>query len=142
MLPLSVLKWIWEKVGGKWTGVATVVAGVLVLVSAATAWIKEDAVEVCNANWKLEIASKNAEATKAASKRESRIRDLESKLQVAGAAEEAKAKELENVLEKQRETIPLSEACVACRIPNEHLWVRSRTPANSSSTRKQSPKGS
>ena len=140
MEPLSVLKWVWDKVAGKWTGVATVVAGVLVLISAATAWIKEDAVEVCNANWKLEIASKNAEAVKAASKRESRIRDLESKLQAAGAAEEAKAKELENVLELQRDKVPLSEACVACRIPNEHLWVRPGTP-NRSSARTISTKG-
>ncbi len=138
---LSVLKWVWDKVAGKWTGVATVVAGVLVLLSAATAWIKEDAVEVCNANWKLEIAGKNAEAAKAATRRESRIRDLESKLQAAGAAEEAKAKELENVLEKQRDAIPLSEACMACRIPNEHIWVRPGAP-HSSPARKSSSKGS
>lgn len=121
------LKWVSGLLGvSSWFGALTVVAGVVVAVTAAANWIKEDAVESCNVEWKGKLSAANVKLDKTVFDRSARIRELEEALAAKSSelalAEQRKESELEN----QRDKIPQSEACVACRIPNERLWLRKR----------------
>lgn len=108
-------------------GAATVVVGLVVALSAAAGWMREDAIKDCNAQWELKLAKANAELAKAVSLRDAQLTNLQEKLRLAQDAQAAAQVETSRVLELQREQIPLSEACMACRVPNEHLWVRPTT---------------
>lgn len=139
---LKIGAWISEAIGLKKVfSVATIVAGVLVISSAAIGWLREDAVNDCNAQWELKLAKANGELKERLAKQEIAFADLQNKLRDVQVAEEASRNENLNLLEKQRETVPLSQACISCRIPNERIWVR-RDKGSGASGRSEARPGS
>ena len=106
------------------TGPATILAGLLVLFGAGVNWFREDAINDANAKWELRLAKEQAKLKNDLGAREAKLRDLEEKLREEQLKVDAASMANANLLEKQRETVPLSEACNSCRVPNERLWVR------------------
>lgn len=110
-------------------GTATIVAGMVVAVGAAGAWMREDGIHDCNAAWELRLAKANESIVRDLAIKQQKLEELQRIL----AATEAEAARLNgennDLLAKQRSSVPLSSACLACRIPNERLWLRSRQPA-------------
>jgi len=125
----TALGWVGPKVK-KWfgltnlTGPATILAGLILLFGAGVNWFREDAINDANAKWELRLAKEQAKLKDAALVRDNRIRSLEEKLQEEQQKADAATFANNQLLEKQRETVPLSEACNSCRVPNERLWVR------------------
>lgn len=74
-------------------------------------------------HWQNELKKANLKALQLQDIKKKQIKALEGNL--VAAAEEAKAlREAEKVwLEKQRDLIPLSDACSKCRVPRERLLV-------------------
>lgn len=120
-----VLSWVKRVTGlGSFAGVATILAGLVVGVGGLAAWLRDDAVRDCNAQWELEVTRRGAALRDAVAKQALQLKDAERKLTEALASAEA-AKESERIaLEKQRETIKSSKSCIECRIPNERIWLR------------------
>jgi hypothetical protein len=129
----------------KWAGFGTLAMAFIVGCSAFGVWLRDDAVNACNAGWELKLG---AAAQKAAAENKVLNDKLsEASLKIQGAEAKASNAELtaEQALEKQREQTPLTNACDLCRVPNGYLWVRESTdgatpassvpgPASSSST--------
>lgn len=113
------------------TGPATMLAGLLVLFGAGINWFRDDAIRDTNAQWELRLQKEQARLRDNLVQREAKIRELEEKLREEQERVETATFANNQLLEKQREKIPLSEACNACRIPNERLWVRPATRASS-----------
>lgn len=134
-----IFSWISKALGlSRFAGTATFVAGLLIIISAAAAWIRDDAVNDCNVAWELKLVKEQEKLKNELAARGLKLKELEEKLLLALQREEQVTGENSKLLEKQRERIPLSEACNACRVPNERLWVR---PAGAPS-RSQSGPGS
>ncbi len=106
------------------TGPATILAGLLVLFGAGVNWFREDAINDANAKWELKLAKEQAKLKDGLATREAKLKELEEKLREEQLRVDAASMANANLLEKQRETVPLSEACNVCRVPNERLWVR------------------
>jgi len=122
---MLLLSWVKKLTGfGAWAGTATIVVGLVVAFSAAATWLREDAANDCDARWKLELSNLRAGALAAEAKQNRRIAELESKLGTKLSELEAVEKVKDDALDKQANSIPLSEACNVCRIPNESIWLR------------------
>lgn len=113
----------------------TTYAGMFLAISAGIAWLREDAkkdaLAEVRAEMQVQLDAARAEALLKAQKLEFVTKVLK------GTEDEAARLSGENqaLLEKQRETVPLSEACNTCRIPNDRLWLRER-PKGASVSRK------
>jgi len=108
----------------KLTAQLTFYAGVVLAFSAAAGWLREDAKNDARVEIRAEFSAMNETLLREAAARQKKLDDLQRVLQTT--EEEAARLQGENskLLEKQRETIPLSEACTQCRVPNERLWLR------------------
>lgn len=106
------------------TGPATMLAGLLVLFGAGVNWFREDAIRDADSRWELKLAKEQAKLKDGLATREAKLKELEDRLREEQLKVDAASMANANLLEKQRETVPLSEACNVCRVPNERLWVR------------------
>lgn len=113
------------KIGAQLTTYAAVFLGA----TAALAWIREDAVRDTNAVWELKIVEQTAELKSEVARRVKKLEELQRILSATEMEAARLTKENSEHLEKQRETVPLSQACTACRIPNERLWLRVKPKA-------------
>jgi hypothetical protein len=120
-----VMGWFKKVTGlGQLTGVATILAGLMVGIGGLAAWLRDDAVKECNLGWELTHAKRTAGLKDQVEKQTLALKSLELKLTEAQADAE-RAREGEKVaLEKQREAMPSTADCVKCRIPNERIWLR------------------
>lgn len=105
-------------------GIGTLILGIIVALAAAASWMREDALNDCNTQWELKLAKANQELHNKIGEKNLKITALEKKLLEVDAALAAAVDLNRRALEKQRETVPLSDACTACRVPNERLWLR------------------
>lgn len=80
--------------------------------------------ETCDLKWKKQIADESDKVEQRVRDRDSKIAELEAKLQVEIDNADAKRRELEAAIDAQRDKIPLSEACLQCRIPRDRIWLR------------------
>ena len=127
-----MLSWVTWGLGAakKWlgltnlTGPATILAGLVLLFGAGVNWFREDAINDANAKWELKLAKEQAKLKDGLVAREVKLKELEEKLREEQLRVDAASMANANLLEKQRDTVPLSEACNSCRVPNERLWVR------------------
>ena len=108
-------------------GKLTMLLGLIISVSAAGAWLREDAKNDCNQEWELKIAKGNEKLTLELAAKRLRIEDLEQRLIQAANIIDATRSENVSLLEKQREATPQSQSCLACRIPSDRVWLRSDT---------------
>lgn len=108
-------------------GVVTAIGAVFLAVVSISAYIRDDAISDNNREWELKIAKKNQELHNRIGEQNLKLMELEKKLVEADQALAAATDLNRKALEKQRVSIPLSEACTACRIPNERLWLRKPT---------------
>ena len=108
----------------------TTYAAVILGFSAAAAWLRDDAKNDALAEAKLQYEAANNELKLEVARRVKKLDELTNILKTT--EQEAARLQGENtvLLEKQRETVPLSEACNSCRIPNERLWLRGKATAD------------
>ena len=118
----------------------TTYAGIFLAATAALAWVREDAVRDTREGLKLEFVEANAKLKDEVSRRVRKVEDLQRILEATEKEAALLLSKNQEMLEKQRETIPLSQACTACRIPNERLWLR--RPSHSVKGAPASAKGS
>jgi len=105
-------------------GVLTAAGAVFLAIMSISAWIREDAIRDNDQAWELKIAKKNQELHNKVGEQNLKLAELERKLIEADQALAAATELNRRALEKQRVSVPLSEACTACRVPNERLWLR------------------
>lgn len=105
-------------------GVLTAFGAFVLALGAISAWIRDDAVRDTNAAWELKIAKQNQELHNKIGEKNLKIQALEQKLVEVDNALAAAVDMNRKAVEKQRVSVPLSEACNACRVPNERLWLR------------------
>lgn len=135
-----IVTWVSEALGlKKFLGTATIIAGVLVITSAAVAWLRDDATRDCNVQWELKVAKANQKLFDDIAMKAVLLQEVQEKLRVEKEAKEAALDQYRTALEKQRETIPLSKACTECRIPNERLWLRRATGSGTPDRSKSGP---
>ena len=111
----------------------TTYAGVFLAATAALAWVREDAVRDTKVAIQLEFERSNSELKAEVARRVQKVETLQRILEATEKEAAGLLARNNELLEKQRETIPLSEACSSCRIPNERLWLRVKpkgTPAS------------
>jgi len=98
--------------------------GVVFVMSAAAAWMREDGIRDCTVQWELKLASETLSLKNRVLAAQQEHAALLGKLREA----EDKLTEVQNAnattLAKQKEDFPLSADCSKCRIPNERIWVR------------------
>ena len=106
----------------------TILAAFLMASGAAANWLRDDARNDCNAAWEIKLGKANEAVLLELAARQKKLDDLQRIL----AATEGEAARLDSenrkLLEVQRASVPLSNACLACRIPNERLWLRRPNP--------------
>jgi len=105
-------------------GVLTAFGAFVLALGAVSAWIRDDAVRDTNAAWELKLTKAAQELHNKVGERNLKIQALEQKLVEVDQALAAAVDLNRKVVEKQRASVPLSEACNACRVPNERLWMR------------------
>jgi hypothetical protein len=113
----------------------TFYAGVVVAFSAAAAWLRDDAKNDVRTEIRAEFSKQNEELLKEVARRVKKVDDLQRILQTTENEAASLLAKNNELLEKQRDAIPLSKACDSCLVPNERLWLRpvpKRTPASSS----------
>ena len=108
------------KLGTQLTTYAAIALGA----TAAVDWLRTDARNDERAVIAAEYAKQNADLKDEVARRVKKSEDLQRILQATELEAARLADENKQHLEKQRETVPLSQACTACRIPNERLWLR------------------
>ncbi len=140
---LSVLGWVKDALGlRKLGGALTILAGVLVLGGAAIAFVRDEAVDKCNLEWKLKLSKEQEKLREKLAARDREVVSLQEQVKLSQEKEEDAIEAHKALLEKQREQVPLSEACTACRIPNERLWVRPTGGAPGRAQSRPAAKGS
>ena len=115
------------------TAQLTTYAGLILALTAGADWLRNDAKNDVRMEIREEFREANDQLKLEVAEKQKKL-DLLQKVLAATEIEAAKlSKENTEKLEKQREAIPLSEACNACRVPNEQLWLRGterkQTPA-------------
>ena len=103
------------------------IAAVIFLISAGhsvASWVKKEAELACNLGWEKKINEQIALLELQLKKaNETNVR-LEQDLAIA-ISEKSQLMERENAaLELQKASIPLSEACLQCRIDSGRFWLR------------------
>ena len=135
-----IISWFSAALGlKKFAGTATLVAGIVVVFSTATAWLRDDALKDCNAAWELKLVKESKDLAAKVAARESSLAEMSLKLKELQGEKESALGKYQQLLEKQRASVPLSKACSECRIPNERIWVR---PGARTSSRIQTDPGS
>jgi hypothetical protein len=109
----------------------TTYAGIALAATAALAWVREDAKRDALAEVQAEFQVQTAELKTQLAVKESKLKLLQNVLETTEKEAARLQSESKVVLEKQRETIPLSESCDKCRIPNERLWLRGKAAPTS-----------
>lgn len=108
----------------KWGAQLTTYAGVFLAATAALAWVREDAIRDTREAVKLEYAEQTIKLKDEVARRVKKSDDLQRILETTEKEAASLLAKNNELLEKQRETVPLSNACDQCRIPNERLWLR------------------
>ncbi len=114
----------------------TFYAGMILAFSAGAAWLREDAKKDAQVEVRAEFEAANAQLRVDLAAKEKKLGLLQNVLLTTEKEAARLQDENTKLLEKQRETVPLSDACDQCRIPNERLWRRpGRKAAPASATR-------
>ena len=109
--------------------------GFILALGAGAAWLREDAISDNNQAWELKLEKQRREMELAHAARAHRIIQLERQLIDQDKTLEGVRAEHAKAIEDQAHSIPLSEACSVCRVPNEHLWLRDAKRASSRSVK-------
>ncbi len=118
----------------------TTYAAILVAFSAAAGWLREDAKNDARSEIRAEFQAANEKLLLENANRQKKL-DIVQKVLLTTEEEAARLQaENKTLLEKQREAVPLSEACNLCRVPNERLWLR--RPSHSPKATATGAKGS
>jgi hypothetical protein len=122
---LEWLKWGAKITGlNSFTGTGTIILGLGVAMGAAASWLREDAKTACDAAWTLTLQSETEKLQKSELAKSKQIQALELKLAAKETEASVAAESAAHLMENQRDKIPLSDACNACRVPNARLWLR------------------
>lgn len=144
------MSWMLKKLAGWGLGVTGLSSPFLLLVvatglamAAAAAWMRDEALDKCNASWQIELALKNNEILALTRERDQMIAVKDREIAARMAAAESKAHEEAALLKEQANEFPLSLDCAKCRVPNERIWVRKSAAApTASSNRSKAAPGS
>lgn len=98
--------------------------------SAFGAWLRDEAIDKCNLEWKVKIDDANQALHNLIAAKDGKIKKLEDLLAEQDRTATLTALAASRELETQRANFALSDDCKRCRIPNARIWVRRSTPAN------------
>ena len=103
-----------------------VMAGVVVvlLLGAGGVWFREEVREKCNAQWELALEKERRVLDEKVDVANAKIRESHEAAQKKIEDKDVQLMEKEQELEVQRGKIPLSEACVVCRVDASRIGVR------------------
>lgn len=111
----------------------TTYAGIVLAFSAAAAWLRDDAKNDVRAEIRAEFVLANEKLRIEAANKIKQVDTLQRVLQTTENEAASLLAKNNELLEKQKDAVPLSKACDSCLIPNERLWLRpvpKRTPAS------------
>ncbi len=105
-------------------GPIAILLGVLFAFGGAATWLREDGISDTNKLWEAKASEAALKAHNEVQAKQLIVERLQKQLNAKEMADDAKRREDEVAVERQKVDYPLSPDCLKCRVPNERIWVR------------------